>query len=178
MLTEMSFGEATGNILRVIAFRRQAIARVAHTLDATAYALLWIALGGVLNVIHSQITGGVEPIQYLVSPVLLIIATAVLVGVLHTIARLLGGNGSFLSMLRVFGFTLPITWLLLLPLGGNSLLFVAIWLVLLSIHLVAVVHQLSFARAAWAIMIPLLAAVAIIIGIISFLGEGLLFKLF
>lgn len=178
MMTEMNFSEATGNILRILTFQRQTIARVARTMDATAYALLWIALGGVLNVIHSQLTSKVEPIQYLVSPVLLILTTVIIVGILHTIARLLGGVGSFFSMVRVFGFTLPITWLLLLPLGSNGLLVVAIWLILLSIHLVSVVQQLSFARAAWVIMLPLLTGVGILVGTVFFLGEGLLLKLF
>lgn len=177
MMDEMNFGEATGNILRILTFQRQTIARVARTMDATAYALLWIALGGVLNVIHQQFTSKVEPILYLVSPVLLILSTVLVVSILHTIARLLGGNGSFFSMLRVFGFTLPITWLLLLPLGSNGLLIVAIWLILLSIHLVSVVQQLSFARATWVIMLPLLATVGLLIGTVFFLGESLLLKL-
>lgn len=177
-MVTMSFGEAALNILRIITFQRRTISYISRNLDATIFALFWIALSGILNVIHSQLTGGIDAIQYLVSPVLLILVTAIIVSILHTVAKLLGGNGSFLNMIRVFGFALPITWILLLPLGNNGLLLVVIWLILLSIHLVAVVHQLSFARATWTIMVPLLIVVLGIISVINFLGENLLVGIF
>ena len=174
----MNFREAISGVFKVITFQRRTIANIARDLDATVFALFWIALGGVFNVMHSQLTRGVEASQYLTSPVLLIIVTAIVVAVLHTIARLLGGSGSFLSMMRVFGFALPITWILLLPFGSKGLLLVTIWLILVSIHLIAVVHQLSFGRATLTIMIPLLVTVGGIVGIVNFLGESILAKFF
>jgi hypothetical protein len=101
-------------------------------------------------------------VDFLMSPLYLMLSLFVAAGVVHVLLRLMGGaGGDYRRTLRVFAFAYSPQILGVIPVAGVVVGFV--WMVIVAIVGVREAHDTTTARSAVAILIPLLIALAFVI---------------
>src|SRR3989344_308195 len=156
----MEFKEGLTNALGVVKLDGGAVDDVAHDSSATSVAFLIAMLAGVAGVIgallQQVILGESSAIELVVSFVGGAILSAVMLVMLLLVSTLVywvlgmifGGRASFMELLRPFGYSAILGWVVLIPFVGPFLAFFAmIWSLVVDVVIVREVFNFSTGKA-------------------------------
>lgn len=147
----MGFTEHLKDGLRVLILRREASLRLSKDRDALGTGLLVVLLAGLAFAIWRIVTV-LGWWDLLLSPLWFLVVFLLLVFLVHLTASILGGEGTYLGLVRPLSCAFILGWLLILPFVGIPLL---LWYLVAAVWVVASVHGTSRLRAIAAIAIPL-----------------------
>jgi len=127
--------------IRIVRFDEDAIGRVAGDRKALKYGACVVAIAGVLSYVSELLgaSAAAEPMGALGHAVaiavvvpLQLLASAVHIGVIHVLGKLLlGATGSYVSLLRVLWLASVVTWLAVIPVVGA--IAAGIWFLLIML---------------------------------------------
>ncbi|MBN2457528.1 YIP1 family protein [Candidatus Woesearchaeota archaeon] len=159
----MGFKEYVMQGIDILKLDSKAINKAAKDPDATKMALLFIAIAGVASAI-----GAWNFVGIIFVPIITVIMAFVSVGVLHLLAKLFGGSGSYMELFRPLGIAEIIMWITVIPFIGPILgSIVGIWFMVAAVVIIREVHKLSTGKAIMVVLIPVIVVMLLlVVGII------------
>jgi len=143
--------------LQILKLDVKTISVVASDKSATTTALLFVVIAGILGGIAARSIG-----QAVIMAIMYVIVLVISTGVVHVVAKVLGGKGEYMQLLRTLGFVYIVHWPAIIPvIGGLLVLVLGLWSIIAEIIIVRTVHQLSTVKAVLVILIPLIVVAAI-----------------
>lgn len=169
----MDFGKAFQRALGIVQLRADVIQDTAGDPTALVPGLVFLVIAGVLSGLAAF------PVGIILVPVVTLVFAAVIVGIVHLIAKLLGGQGGFGPLFQVYGHgngLLGWTGVLgIIPFLGQLIaLAVLIWGIVVMIVAVREVHRTTTGKAVAAVLIPIVVLIVVCGGIIAIVGFGAL----
>lgn len=156
----MSFADYFMKGVELIKLNSQTAADVSKDEQAFGMAILFIILGGVASAI-----GSFNPLGIVIFPIGSLIGYFVWVGILHILAKIFGGAGSYMELFRPLGIASIISWITVIPLLGPMIATLAgLWMIVVEVVVIRTVHQLSTGKAVAVVLIPVV--IMIIIGVV------------
>ncbi|ODS41897.1 MAG: hypothetical protein MSIBF_00600 [Candidatus Altiarchaeales archaeon IMC4] len=156
-------------IKRAVMMDEKVYAEIASDKEALPQAVVVVVLamiiGGLSGIILS---GGL----YLLLVPLLIVTWVIITGIMHIIAKVLGGKADFVSYLKAIGFGQAPGALEVIPYLG--LLIGVVWSVAGCVVATKSVHQLSTGKAVVVVFVPvaILAIVLLVVAVLIGIGFG------
>ncbi|GEM_PF-1223914 len=165
----MDFVGSIRNSVRIISLDEDVISKVSDNPDSTNAALLIAAIGGVTGSI-----GAFNPVGIFFLPIFAVAALAIGTGVLHIIARILGGKGEYSKLFRVLGHVSIIQWFNVIPVFGFLIsMLLGLWSIVVSIVVIRTIHNISSFRAVLVIIIPVFVVTCFVVVISLMLGMAI-----
>ncbi|MFH1836423.1 MAG: Yip1 family protein [Methanobacteriota archaeon] len=165
----MDFVGSIRNSIRIIRLDEEVISKVSDNSDSTNAALLIAAIGGVAGSI-----GVLNPVGIFFLPIFAVAALAIGTGVLHIIARILGGKGEYSKLFRVLGHVSIIQWVNVIPVVGFLIsMLLGLWSIVVSIVVIRTIHNISTFRAVLVIIIPVFVVTGFVLLISLMLGMAI-----
>jgi len=165
----MDFVNSIKQAIEIVKLNGKAAKNVSKDKNATLIGILIIAIGSVLsNVLMLKI---VDIISTLIIGV---IGYFIIVGIMHIIARLFGGQAKYLEYFRAQSHASILSWLGILaviPTVGSIInFFIAIWSLIVWVVILESVHKLTRGKAI--VVVLLIITLFIFIGTISHFGAA------
>lgn len=171
----MDFKGWLGKGLGITKLDREAAADVAYDPESFGPAVLFYAIGGLAGGVGSFIiTGGAGFFMLISGPVFAVIGSFIGVGILHLIARLLGGRADFKGYYSALGVGSVIQWTQVVPVLGHIL---SLWYLPVVVVATERVHRISTARAILVVLIPALLVFVLALVGIAMLGMAVVMSL-
>lgn len=149
----------------IVKLNERAMSRVASDADATKMGLLFLVIAGIASTIGTLTILAILPV--IVTPIITIIAYAIIIGVFHILAKLFGGNGQYTGLFRVLSVGSVLSWIAVVPVIGAFLVGIAgLWSIVVSVVAVRTVHKVSTGKAVAVVLIPIII-IAILAAIIA-----------
>ncbi|MBD3203832.1 hypothetical protein GF327_06030 [Candidatus Woesearchaeota archaeon] len=155
---KMNFSEYFKQGIEIIKLNRQTIKKISTDQDATLFAFLFFAIGGVATALF----GG--PVAWISAGIGAVIGSIIGAGVTHILAKLFGGEGSFMELYRPLGVGSLLSWI---PMLGA---LISLWNLVVTVITLEEVHKLSTGKAVFVVLIPVLVALVIVITLITFIA--------
>lgn len=149
--------------LRILILDREAVDRLARDRDSFGIGLLIVLLAGLALGLWGTITR-LQWLGLFLDPIAVALCFVATVYLVHITAMLLGGEGSFLELLRPASCAFVIGWALLLPWIGVPLL---LWYLVALACCVSEIHHAPFSRGILAVAIPILLVLILILATIG-----------
>jgi hypothetical protein len=167
----MDFGKAFQRGLGIVQLKADVIQDTAGDSTALVPGVIILAIAGVLSGLPAF------PIGIIAVPVVFLIVAAIIVGIVHLVAKLIGGQGTYGALFQVYGHGNGlIGWtgvLAIIPILGQLIgLAAGIWGVIVMIVSVREVHRMSTGKAVAAVLIPIVVLIVVCGGIIAVVGLG------
>ncbi len=179
----MNFVQSIKDAWEIVTLKERTIKKVAHDKDSWISAVLIILIAGVSGSIGSLIAmrsgfapyvGAMSAASVIFMPLIGLVMSVIVIGLLHIIAKILGGKATFKQFYSTMGHATLLSWASLITyLPFIGILFsiaITIWSLIADYFVIKTVQQLSTARAIWVLAIPLiLMAIIVMIMIVFFL---------
>lgn len=166
----MTFVDYIKQGIEIAKLNTSALGKVSKDNNATGMAFLFIAIAGACSAI-----GMFDPVGIIIQPIFMIIAMLIVVGVLHILALIFGGKGTYMGLFKPLGIASVILWIAIIPYVGVILSFLlGIWMIVVEVMAIKTVHQLSTAKSVIVVLIPviiifmLLMVLLIVVGLAIF----------
>ena len=172
-MAKKGFGNYIKQAIEILKLNTKAMTEASKDEKAFGMAILFIAIGGVAGAI-----GMLNPIGIVLNPIIAIIGSFIGVGILHILAKLFGGKGTFTELYKVMGLAYLIQWISVIPLIGPILSgILGLWVIVVNVVALKTVYKLSTGKAIVVILIPLIIIViiALVVGaevIAALVGAG------
>ena len=165
----MDFVNSIKQAIEIVKLNGKAAINVSKDKNATLIGILIIAIGSVLsNVLMLKI---VDIISALIIGV---IGYFIIVGIMHIIARLFGGQAKYLEYFRAQSHASILSWLgilVVIPTAGYIInFFISIWSLIVSVVILQSVHKLTRGKAI--VVVLLIITLFIFIGTVSYFGAA------
>jgi hypothetical protein len=156
----MNIGQIIEKALNIIQLKEEDIKEVSEKEEYFPWGVLIVAVAGLASSIGTMdffpgiITG----------PVMAVIGFFIGVGILFLIARLFGGTGSYMAYFRPLSYADILMWVSVIPFIGVFLSMVAsIWLIVVSIKITQIVHNMDLPKAAIVVLIPIVVVFVLVL---------------
>lgn len=154
--------------VRLIKLDKGAAEEVAGDENSFGPALLFFAVGGLAGGIgHSLGTMGIGSFMLFVGPLASVIGSFIWVGILHLIARLLGGSGTYRGYYSALGIGSLPHWAQVVPVLGW---IAALWSIPVAVIVTERVHNFSTGKAVAVLLIPAVIGMLLALVAIAFVG--------
>ncbi|MEN3044167.1 MAG: YIP1 family protein [Candidatus Hydrothermales bacterium] len=151
----MDFGKIIERALNIIQLKEEAIKEASEKRENFLWSILIVAIAGIAGAIGSlKIIPGIITL-----PILAVILSFIGIGILWIIARILGGKGEYISYYIPIAMTYILQWVSVVPFIGAFLSTLAgIWIIVVTVKITQIVHQLDLAKAIVVVLIPVVVA--------------------
>lgn len=169
----MNLKQAVMDAWQIVTFKEHAIKKIAHEKDVLTHGILITVIAGIAAAIGTFSWFGIItfPIGYL-------IGSFIGLGILHLLALLFGGKGTFKRFFAVGLHTSLLGWVMVIPVLGFFLGAVAkIWGIVAMYFIIKNVHELSPGRSLAVLLIPIILAL-IVMAIIATILAVTFFSVF
>ena len=148
----MNFGYYVRKALDVVKLDTSAMKSLAKDQKAFGIGTGILALAGVAAGI-----GSLNPFAVILAPIAIIIMSLIGIGVVHLIALLFGGKGTYTELYNVVSHSAILNWTMIIPIIGVFLGFLAnLWRLVVLVFALQSVHHLSQGKAIVVVLIPVL----------------------
>ncbi|MCH8004073.1 MAG: YIP1 family protein [Nanoarchaeota archaeon] len=167
---KISFVDSIKQAIEIVKLNGKVAENVSKDQNATLMGILIIAIGGFL----SQITG-LNILVIVSSLVILIIGYFIVVGILHIVARLFGGQAKYIEYFRAVSYASILSWLgilAIIPFLGIIISFlISIWGIVVGVVILENVHKLTRGKAIIVVLLPfILLTLLVALGALSYFG--------
>ena len=182
----MNFKSKFKSIIEIIKLNEEAIRKAAKEDDSWKWGLFIIIIGSIIGtltfsfapeILSSPFESGAiqkfTPFSLISAPIVSIIFTLIGVGIIHFIAKLFGGKGTYKELFSVYALSSILSWLAIInfiPFCSFFMILIGIYSIVISIIIVKTIYNLSLKKAIWVIIIPLIILMIILIIIISIIA--------
>ena len=157
----MNITQNLSKATKIIKLDRFAINEVSRDPSATPYSFAIPLIAGVANAIGLLI---IIPGIFIL-PVVLITELLIITAIIHSAARIFGGQSKFIELFRPLGHASILIWITAVPLIGPMFtIFIALWYAIMQVFIVREVFAFNTKKSIAIVIIPQL-----ITGIILFL---------
>ncbi|HEY3347366.1 MAG TPA: YIP1 family protein [Nitrospirota bacterium] len=164
----MDFKTAFNRGVELVKLNRDAAEAVASDETAFTWAMLFYAIGGFAAAIsYTAMSFGLGGIMLIFSPVAHVLISFVYAGILHFIAKLFGGTGTYKGYYSALGIGSLPGWAKIVPIFGG---IAALWYIPVSVIVTERVHKLSFGKAVAVVVIPVTILFILILLAVAILG--------
>lgn len=125
------------------------------------------AFGAVMSAMGPAVGAG----MLVLLPLIALVSTLVLVGLIHLLAKIMKGDGSFLDLYQTIGLGSIVTYGGIIPYVG---IVFQLWMIPVSVVVTSRVHGISTGKAVAAVLIPIVLFVAIALGLVFAAGMSAL----
>lgn len=165
----MDFVNSIKQAIEIVKLNGKAAKNVSKDKNATLIGILIIAIGSVLsNVLILEIVNIISTL------IIGVIGYFIIVGIMHIIARLFGGQAKYLEYFRAQSHASILSWLGILaviPTAGYIInFFISIWSLIVSVVILESVHKLTRGKAI--VVVLLIITLFIVIGTVSYFGTA------
>ena len=165
----MTFGDYVKKGWEIIKLNASVMSDVSKDESAFAMAIAFIALAGVATAI-----GTINIFGIIINPIFTVILSFIGYGILHIIALLFGGKGTFKQLYSVLGIAALIQWVTVVPIAGPIVGFVAaLWTIVITVVALKVVHTLSTVKAVIVVLIPIIIGIVLMVVLAAFFATML-----
>jgi hypothetical protein len=138
--------------VRIVQLDEAAILDAARDPDATIMAVAFVAIAGLAPAI-----GSLSIITLLFTVPVMLMISAILIGIVHVFARMMGGKAQFLELYRAQGLSHLVGWGAAVPLLGAIISpFLGIFYAVLMVNNVKTVHRMPLTHAIAVAVLPML----------------------
>ncbi len=172
----MGFTDSVKQGFEIIKLNESAMQDVARDSQATPMGILFLAIAGVASAIGTLTFIFFLPL--LLYTILTILGTVVGVFLIHLLAKLFGGKGSYSSLFRVASHASILSWITIIPILGPLLgTLIGIWLLVVWTISIRTLHKLPTKKAVIVVLlfigvILLLSFLLSFLAILTYLGLG------
>jgi len=166
----MSYQDILRDTLTALQFDADGINQIMSNSDSVTYGIITTILAGVASGI-----GSLSIISVFLSPIGFLLGAAINAGILHLLAKLFGGEGSFRDFFAVVSNAQLLLWLTIVPLIGPFLIapLASLYLIAFTIFAIKTVYSLSVVKSILVFIIPLII-VGVIMGLLVIIFGSLL----
>lgn len=152
----------------IVKLDRDAAGEVASDPESFGPAVLFYAISGLATGISGTIVSAGAGVFLLFSaPVFAVIGSFIGAGILHLIARVLGGTGEFRGYYSALGIGSVIRWALVVPVIG---FIAALWYLPVVVIVTERVHRITTARAIMVVLIPAIIGLLLLLALVAAVG--------
>jgi len=180
-IMDVNFSNSIKQAIDIVKLKGKVIEKVSKDNNATLIGILIIAIAGILGGLGSTLYGTPDLaistiiLTSLFAPVFTVLIYFILVGIMHTLARLFGGKAKYIEYFRAESHAAILSWLgvlALIPLlGGIINLFISIWGFIVSVVVLENVHKLTRGKAIIVVLIPIIVMILLlVIGSATYFG--------
>jgi hypothetical protein len=164
----MDFRTAFNRGVELVKLNRDAAEAVASDESSFTWAMLFYAIGGFAAAIsYTALSFGLGGIMLIFSPIAHVLISFVYAAVLHIIARLFGGTGTYKGYYSALGIGSIPGWAQVIPLIGT---LAAFWSIPVAVIVTERVHKLSFGKAVAVVVIPISILFILVLLAVAVLG--------
>lgn len=166
----MDFIDYVKQAVEIVKLNGKAAVDVSKDKNATLMGILIIAIGAILSQVFDLEMLTIMPVL-----ILTIIIYFIMVGIMHMLARLFGGQAKYMEYFRAESHAAILSWLvilLIIPfLAGIVNFLVSIWGIVVSVVILENVHKLTRGKAIMVVLIPIIVLVLLVaIGLSAYFG--------
>jgi hypothetical protein len=173
---KLDFISSVKQAVEIVKLNGKVAENVSKDKNATLMGILIIAIGSILaSVASSIVLGNLNLSLIIFAPIISIIVYFIGIGVMHLLARLLGGKANYMEYFRAQSYSSVLSWLgilALIPLLGGIINFVvSIWGIVVSVVILENVHKLTRLKAIIVVVVPFLVLVLLVaFGALAYFG--------
>ena len=140
--------------IEIVKLNEKTIDTVAKDKKATNMAILFFAIGGgILGLLTFN------PAAFIFGALFTAGFSFIWTGILHLLAKILGGKAGFMEFYRPLGIGNILSWLAFIPVLGQ---IIWLWTIVIEIFVLRKVHKLTTLKAVIIVLLPLILLLAII----------------
>ena len=156
--------------IEIVKLNEKAMISASKDSDATLGAVLVALIGGV--------AGAIGTLSFMTIPfsaVGQVIALFIFSGIIHVLALLFGGKGSYLGVVRPVGLGMVLGWISVIPfIGPMLMMIVGLWSIVVEVVVLKAVHGLSTFKAVMCVLIPVIIVMIIVAVFVLMMGAAIL----
>ena len=157
----MDFIDYVKQAVEIVKLNGKAAVNVSKDKNATLMGILIIAIGAILSQVFDLEMLTIMPVL-----IFTIIIYFIMVGIMHMLARLFGGQAKYMEYFRAESHAAILSWLvilLIIPfLAGIVNFLVSIWGIVVSVVILENVHKLTRGKAVMVVLIPIIVLVLLV----------------
>jgi len=163
-----SFGDAIKQAIKLVKLDSQTAINISKDPNSIKNGIIIIIISGLIFSVQSS-----DLINLVINPILLLIFTAMGIGITHILAKLFGGIAEFKTYFGAESHVSILGWLnivLIVPVAGPIIiLIISLWQLVVNVNVLKNIHKLSTIKSIIVVLLPVIVfSTFIIIGAISY----------